>query len=352
VSAAQREPSEMWSRAGGPTERTSGQPLLIVGGLGTLGRTFRLACEARGVAAVALSRHECDITDPAAVRAAVQGCHPWAIVNAAGYARIDEAERDQRACRRVNAVGPAILAAVCRGTRLPLLTFSSDLVFDGSSARPYVESDPVYPQTIYGRTKAEAERRVLALSPASLVVRSGPLFGPLDRRSFLLDALDTLRSGSSFHARSDLTMSPTYGPDLVNASLDLLINGAHGIWHLANAGAITWAEFARRAARVAGLDEEAIVPTAPDATLHLARRPPYSALSTERGQLLRVLDEAMSDYLRDRDVRDASVAGGPAPSVTHELAVGLRAIPQLAQAFVPRGVLAVSAGATVVPTDL
>jgi dTDP-4-dehydrorhamnose reductase len=279
-----------WLRTG-PSERTSGRPLLIVGGDGALGRTFTLACEARGLPAIALSRHDCDITNPAAVRAAVRRYHPWAIINAAEYARIDEAERDQRECRRVNAVGPAIVAALCRANRLPLLTFSSHLVFAGSNACPYVESDPVYPQNIYGRTKAEAERRVLALNPASLVVRTGPLFGPLDRRSFLLDVLGALMSGSSFHAPSDLTMSPTYAPDMVNATLDLLIDGTHGIWHAANEGAYTWAEFAKHAARVASLDEEAVIPTAADTMSRAARRPAYSALSTERGHLLRSLDE-------------------------------------------------------------
>ena len=293
-----------WWRGTARSVAPSGaRPLLVTGCRGTLGRAFVEACAARGLEVVALSRQELDITSPESVRTAVQAWRPWAIVNAAGYVKVDQAEGEASACRRANAVGPAILAAICRRERIQLLAFSSDLVFDGASSRPYLEGDVVSPQNVYGRTKAEAERRVLALDPAALVIRTGAFFGPWDAHNFLTVALRTLRDGQRFRAASDLTVSPTYLPDLVNASLDLLIDGARGIWHLANAGACTWAEFATAAACAAAVDETLIEPCDSSALGMAAHRPRYSVLGTERGLLLPPLDQAIARYARDVDIR-------------------------------------------------
>jgi dTDP-4-dehydrorhamnose reductase len=213
---------------------------------------------------------------------------------------VDDAEREPAACRRVNAVGPSILAAVCRKARIRLVTFSSDLVFDGQRSRPYVESDAVNPLNMYGRTKVEAERRVLALDPSALVVRTSAFFGPWDRHNFVTRALETLEAGRAFRAAADATVSPTYVPDLVDGTLDLLIDGAAGVWHLANDGALTWAEFARLAAVAACLNPDGIHPCA-SRELHLpAFRPSYSVLGTERGLHLPELAQSLSRYVRDR----------------------------------------------------
>jgi len=126
-------------------------------------------------------------------------------------------------------VGPSVLAMVCRQRGIQLVTFSSDLVFDGATHRPYVESDPVAPLNIYGRTKAEAERRVLALAPGALVIRTSAFFGPSDRANFVTRLLETLSAGGTFRAASDAIVSPTYVPDLVDRALDLLIDGASGV---------------------------------------------------------------------------------------------------------------------------
>ena len=292
-----------WQRTSKAVAPSGNRPLLITGSRGTLGRAFVEICAARGVAVVALSRRELDISNPDAVRAAVRAWRPWAIVNAAGYVNVDQAERETSSCRRANTVGPAILAAVCRRDRLRLLTFSSDLVFDGASGRPYLETDVVSPLNVYGRTKAEAERRVLALDPASLVIRTSAFFGPWDQYNLLTVALRTIRDGRIYRAASDLTVSPTYLPDLVNVSLDLLIDGAQGIWHLANAGSFTWAEFATVAARAAGVDDQLVEACDASALGMAARRPRYSVLGTEHGLLLPPLEDAIARYARDLEPR-------------------------------------------------
>jgi dTDP-4-dehydrorhamnose reductase len=277
----------------------SGRPLLITGATGTLGSAFARLCEVRGIPYRLLTRREMDIADPASVDVALTQLKPWAIVNTAGYVRVDDAEREPDVCRRENADGPAVLAQSCARYGVALLTFSSDLVFDGGGAAPYVESNRVAPLNVYGRTKAEAEVRVLEALPSSLVIRTSAFFGPWDKYNFLTVALRTLAAGKPFVAAEDAIVSPTYVPDLVNASLDLLIDGESGLWHLANSGASSWADLARFVAKKAGFDPAGIEPRPLQAFGLPAPRPTYSVLSSERGVLLPSLEDAISRYCQE-----------------------------------------------------
>ncbi|MFN7132539.1 MAG: DUF4170 domain-containing protein, partial [Myxococcales bacterium] len=103
----------------------------ITGARGTLGRAFARLCELRGLEYRLLTRQELDIASPASVEAALDRHQPWAVINAAGYVRVDDAESDADRCFRENALGPAELARACARHGLPLVTFSSDLVFGG-----------------------------------------------------------------------------------------------------------------------------------------------------------------------------------------------------------------------------
>ncbi len=276
------------------------RPLLIAGATGTLGSAFARACDVRGISYRLMTRKQMDIAERASVERALTELKPWAVVNAAGYVRVDDAEREVDACLRENADGPAILAESCQRQGVLLLSFSSDLVFDGTSLEPYIESDAVAPLNVYGRSKAEAEIRVLSACPESLVIRTSAFFGPWDEYNFLTVALRTLAAGHSFVAAMDAVVSPTYVPDLVHACLDLLIDSECGLWHLANPGAITWADFARKAAKLAGLDATRIHPVSTQALGLAAPRPTYSVLGSERGVLLPSLEHAIARYLHER----------------------------------------------------
>lgn len=186
------------------------QPILIIGARGTLGAAFAHLCAERHPSYVDLGRDELDMADAAAVDAIITHHQPWAIVNAAGYVRVDGAENDIASCMRENVHGPSILAVACARHAIGLLTFSSDLVFDGASQVPYVESDAVGPLNMYGTSKAEAERLVLGIHPTALVVRTSSFFGPWDRHNFVTQALRALTGGQSFIAANDMTVSPTY----------------------------------------------------------------------------------------------------------------------------------------------
>jgi dTDP-4-dehydrorhamnose reductase len=288
--------------------------LLITGATGTLGRAFARVCEQRGLSYRLLGRGEMDIADAGQVARALDTLAPWAVINTAGYVRVDSAEREPDLCRRENATGAANLAAACAKRGIAFLTFSSDLVFDGAKRSPYVEQDATAPLNVYGRSKAEAERRVLEANAGALVVRTSAFFGPWDEHNFVTHALRTLAAGRAFPAASDVTVSPTYVPDLVDACLDLLIDGERGLWHLANTGGVTWAELAQLAAAGAGLDPSLVEPRPNDSFNLPARRPAYAVLASERGTLLPTLDHALARYVAEcetwRPEVGRSAAGG------------------------------------------
>ena len=281
------------------SDHPDARPLLVLGERGTLGRAFVHACEIRGLACIALGRHRLDITDAGAVAHALEALRPWAVVNAAGYVRVDDAEDDGDACDAANTHGPALVAAACAAAGIAFVTFSSDLVFDGRLDRPYVESDRVSPLNRYGRSKAEGERLVREAHPDALVIRTAAFFGDADEYNFVTCALRAIARGEAVIAADDEVVSPTYVPDLVDATLDLLIDGAGGLWHLANDGWTSWAELARRAADGAGLDAPRLVHPDTHAPRR-ARRPRHVPLGSERGLLLPPLDHALARYLATR----------------------------------------------------
>ncbi|MBD1913237.1 family 1 glycosylhydrolase [Leptolyngbya sp. FACHB-8] len=293
-------PSVEMRRIAPSSAAASTPPLLITGATGTLGQAFARLCEVRGIPYHLLSRQEMDITDAGSVEATLQELKPWAMVNAAGYVRVDDAEREPHLCHRINAQGATILANVCAERGIAMVKFSSDLVFDGNRAEPYTESHQVAPLNVYGQSKAIAEQQVLAAHPDALVVRTSAFFSPWDQYNFLTIALRTLSAGQPFLAASDAIVSPTYVPDLVNTALDLLIDGESGLWHLANAGAIAWADLAREVAELAGLDSTRVHACPAKELNWVAPRPSYSVLSSERGVLLPTLEKAIGRYLDER----------------------------------------------------
>ncbi len=277
-------------------EKLAAPRLLIAGASGTLGRAFIRVCEDRNLPYIATSRKEIDVTDLISIKRSIEKFSPWAIVNATGYVRVDDAECDSKNCHRTNAIGAVNLAKTCRSFGLPLITFSSDLVFDGEQQTPYVECDSVAPLNVYGESKVQAERDVLAAHPGALVVRTSAFFGPWDRYNFLAMTLEQLEQRLPVRAAEDWVVSPTYVPDLVHRCLDLLIDNESGLWHLANDGITSWADFARHAGLAIGLDTNFVRGCRGDLLGLPARRPPFSVLGSQRGRLLPPLENGIQRF--------------------------------------------------------
>ncbi|HEV7661251.1 MAG TPA: family 1 glycosylhydrolase [Allosphingosinicella sp.] len=302
-----------WSSAGTSTSPPRGPPLLVTGATGTLGQAFARIAAQRGLACRATERTELDIRDPGSIAATLERIRPWAVVNAAGFVRVEDAERDTAACMAANATGAANLARASKSHGIPLLTFSSDLVFDGMLGRPYLESDLANPVGIYGQSKFMAERLVSIARGDALVIRTSAFFGSWDRHNFAWQVLDALRRGEPVSASASDIVSPTFVPDLCHAALDLLIDGETGLWHLANQGALSWFAFARAIAEAAGLHADLIFAR----ESYPARN---TALASMRGTMLRPLDAALADFLRD-----VGAAGGatPPPAAIHSAAISV-----------------------------
>lgn len=286
-----------------PRPRPQARPVLITGAGGTLGRAFARLCVRRGLEHVLTSRAELDIADPGAVRAALEGLKPWAVVNAAGYVRPERAEQEAERCRRENLTGAATLAGAAAKHGARFLTFSTDLVFDGEKEGAYLEADPTNPLNVYGQTKAAAERAVAERNPEALTVRSSAFFGPWDRHNFVAQALLAFAEGRPF-AASGRTVSPTYVPHLVEACLDLLLDGESGLWHLANQGEASWDALARQAAEMAGLRPQ-LVEAGSGAPM-----PRRSPLGSSRGALLPSLEAGLEAFFDDGGAQRAVQPSG------------------------------------------
>lgn len=284
----------------------SASPILIIGKNGTLGKAFAKICEDRYLSYRLLSRQDCDISDLSSIEKIISHHKPWAIINAAGFVRVDDAEKEWENCFRDNTNGPHNLAIACTKYGVKLVSFSSDLVFDGKKNTAYVEDDPVNPINIYGKSKAKSEELVLKENPSSLIIRTSAFFGPWDEYNFIYNVRKSLSQYEPITVAKDIFISPTYVPHLVHATLDILIDDEKGIWHLTNVGAITWADLAYETAGQFKLNKKLINAQAANEINFIASRPLNSVLSSNKGLLLPTLEESLKQYFEEEKLLDKS----------------------------------------------
>ena len=277
-------------------------PLLIIGKTGTLGRALEKICKLRSIPFVSLGRRDVDILSEESIIRAVEKYKPWAVVNATGFVRVDEAEENAGECHRVNAVAPSLLARVTRLYGMQLVSFSSDLVFNGDKSSPYHEDDVVLPLNVYGESKARGEQMILSENERSLVIRTSAFFGPWDKFNFVYSVLEALKTGEQIDMVDDVMVSPTYVPDLCNAAMDLLIDEEKGIWHVSNTGNTSWAAFGSIIAAKAGYNSEKLIARPLAEMSWKAKRPLYSVLESGKGIKLPNLDHALDRYFENLSV--------------------------------------------------
>lgn len=272
------------------------QPILILGATGTLGRALASVCQHRNLHCRLIGRNELDLADATRIAPALDRYRPWAVINAAGWVRVDDAESSRQKCISANAVGASALSEACQRRGIPTVNFSSDLVFGSDNQRTYHESDIPAPLNIYGQSKWRMEREILAMDGEHLIVRTAAFFSPRDQSNFATDMVRSLRAAKPFPAAEDCIVTPTYVPDLCLAVLDLLLDGELGIWHLSNEEALSWLEFATRLAQACRLDESLIEPVPAAKLGWKAARPRNSALFSEKGATMPSLSSAIQRF--------------------------------------------------------
>jgi dTDP-4-dehydrorhamnose reductase len=250
-----------------------------------------------------LGRGDADIRDTVQVQAALQKSKPDWVILAAAYTDVDGCESNQELAFSVNRDGAVNVANAAKQMGARLLFLSSDYVFDGKNTSPYQTSDARNPQSVYGRSKAEAEARLLERMPDCCVVRTSWLFGA-GGKCFPDTILKLAASRSALDVVNDQRGSPTYSVDLARAVTQLCRKNANGIVHATNAGECTWFEFAREIVGNAGLSTE-VRPVSSERMARPAPRPAYSVLSPQSlhnfGIEMPSWQDALRRYMAERN---------------------------------------------------
>ncbi|WP_060610670.1 dTDP-4-dehydrorhamnose reductase [Aureimonas altamirensis] len=261
--------------------------LLVTGREGQVAQAL-LAKQTDDLQIEALGRPTLDLTDPSSIDRAIAAFRPDVIVNAAAYTAVDRAESEEETAFAVNATGAGNVAAAAAAAGLPIIHISTDYVFPGDKATPYVETDPTGPQGAYGRSKLAGEAAVAAANPRHVILRTAWVYGPYGN-NFLKTMLRLAETRDTLRVVADQHGTPTYAPDIAEGILAVaqrLVSDAStpsGVFHMVSAGETTWAGFAeeifRRSAALGGA-AATVEPIGTSEYPTPARRPANSRLDT------------------------------------------------------------------------
>jgi dTDP-4-dehydrorhamnose reductase len=274
--------------------------VLVTGAAGMLGGDVMRVGEEQGHEMSGLARSELDITDSAAVQAALADIRPAAVVNCAAWTDVDGAEDHPEEALAANGAGAGNVAAAAAHVLATVIHPSTDYVFDGTRAEGYVESDEVGPLSSYGRSKLEGERLVAAANEHHFIVRASWLFG-VAGRNFVDTMLRLAEDMDQVVVVRDQIGCPTYTGHLAEGLVRLLDSEDYGIHHMAGGGQCSWYEFAIEIFRQAGSNTQVMSSTS-DMLDRKAPRPPFSVLVSERDHpiLLPPWEEGLTAYLTER----------------------------------------------------
>ena len=253
-------------------------PILVTGGGGMLATALG---DVFGDSADLVARADLDITDASAVQRAVVG--RVAVINAAAYTAVDDAEFNSDAARDVNVRGAMNVANACAGTGARLVHVSTNYVFDGLATSPYSENATTNPRSAYGRSKLEGELAVRsAHRDGTTVVRTAWLYGA-GGPSFVATMLAKARAGDPVSVVTDQIGQPTWTRDL-SERIRLLLDVAPGTFHATNSGACSWWDLAVAIYEEVGAPTTLVGQTTSDAFVRPAQRPAYSVLGDDAAQ--------------------------------------------------------------------
>jgi dTDP-4-dehydrorhamnose reductase len=271
---------------------------LITGGRGQLGRALAAALADNDV--IPLAHDELDVTDDAAVGAALARHSPHIVIHAAAWTDTAGCENDEERAMLVNGTAAGRVARACTEAGARMVYISSNEVFDGEKGSPYAEDDPPHPINAYARSKLEGERQVAEASTNHAIVRSAWLYGT-GRASFPEKIIQAARERGSLRVVTDEIASPTWTVDLATALARLVQANPLGIYHLTNAGECSRLEWAREILALVGLERLPVEPVTQAEFSAPFRKPAYSVLANTRaaalGITVRPWREGLVEYL-------------------------------------------------------
>lgn len=276
--------------------------VLIIGKTGQLGEQLFIQAKNYKHTAIAFSHDELDITDRIVVEKMINKVKPDVVFNATAYHFVPDCELYPDKAFLVNAIAVRDLAEICQNLNIRFVHYSTDYVFDGKKGTPYEESDLPSPVQTYGVSKVAGEYMALAYSPKSIVIRSSGVYGgKIGSRSkkgnFALNILKE-RNKEALEVSSEQIVNPTYSANLASATFELIKNrNVKGIYHLANEGYCSWAEFAAEIMKLIGSSTK-IIPVDRSGQSGGARRPLFSALNNIRAAKLGVKLPSWQDAIR------------------------------------------------------
>jgi dTDP-4-dehydrorhamnose reductase len=252
--------------------------VLVTGAGGMVGRAVVAHCAALGDEVYAHERQSLDITDQEGVRSIFARERPNAVINCAAWTDVDGCELNPRQAFEVNARGVEVLARACRSVGAAFITISTDYVFDGRKDGFYTQRDDPQPVSVYGAAKLEGERRAMAASARTIVVRSGWIFGR-GGRNFLSTIIERARRGERLQAITDAYGTPTYADDLAARLRELARLDLPGIYHVVNSGpGVSYELFTRAALKAAHCEAVEVETSSMDSLERPAPRPRNSCL--------------------------------------------------------------------------
>jgi dTDP-4-dehydrorhamnose reductase len=260
--------------------------VLVTGANGQLGWELQQAAKANpNFEFIFLDRSAMDLSNPDDLLKIIESYAPSAIINTAAYTAVDKAEIEKSLAHVINAEAVAELASIAKNKNIPFITYSTDYVFSGNAAIPYVTDTQLAPVNYYGKTKADGEQMALAANPDSIIIRTSWVFSS-HGNNFVKTMIRLMKERDSLNVVGDQQGRPTYARDLATASIQIL-NALNlglpikGIYHFANTGETTWFDFAQKIKELAGL-ECTLTPINSDQFPTPAKRPNYSVLDTQK----------------------------------------------------------------------
>jgi len=262
---------------------------LVIGGSGQVGAALERVLVGRGHTAVATHHRvsqpgtvELDVRDEAATSRVMSDVAPDVVFCPAGLTFVDYCEDHPDEAFEANSAAPARAARLAAKRGAAFVFFSTEYVFDGRGG-PYAEDDPVAPLSVYGRSKLDGERAVMAANPRALVVRTTVVYGPEPQgKNFIYQLRRRLAAGETVKVPADQRSSPTFNVDLATATVELVERAGRGVVHVAGPSVIDRYAFARQACDVFELDVSLVVPVTTVDLQQRAARPLNAGLRIER----------------------------------------------------------------------